>query len=120
MRMFARDRTGHAETVQVEYDPAKVTYPQLLNIFWANHDPTTKDQQGPDVGTQYRSVVFFYTPEQKEQALASEKEAQKSFSKPIVTQIVQATNFWKAEGYHQHYDDKNGMVCRPVVTTLSH
>jgi len=112
------DQTGHAETVQVKYDPSKVTYRQLLDIFWANHDPTTMNQQGPDFGTQYRSVIFYYTPEQKAAAEASEKAAQTHFTRPIVTQIVQATDFWKAEDYHQHYDDKNGMVCKPVVTSL--
>jgi peptide methionine sulfoxide reductase msrA/msrB len=113
------DQTGHAETVQVNYDPAKVSYKQLLDIFWANHDPTTMNQQGPDVGTQYRSVIFYYTPEQKVEAQASEKAAQAHFSQPIVTQIVAATDFWKAEDYHQHYDDKNGMVCKPVVNSLA-
>jgi peptide methionine sulfoxide reductase msrA/msrB len=113
------DLTGHAETVQVKYDPAKVNYNQLLDIFWANHDPTTPNQQGPDFGTQYRSVIFYYTPEQKTQAEASEKTAQAHFTRPIVTQIVAATDFWRAEEYHQHYDDKNGMVCKPVLSSLA-
>jgi peptide methionine sulfoxide reductase msrA/msrB len=113
------DKTGHAETVQVQYDPTKVTYQQLLGIFWANHDPTTPDQQGPDVGTQYRSVIFYYTPEQKTEAEASEKAAQAHFSRPIVTQLVAATTFWKAEDYHQHYDDKNGTVCKPVLSAFA-
>jgi len=112
------DKTGHAETVQVKYDPTKVTYQQLLDIFWANHDPTTPNQQGPDFGTQYRSVIFYYTPEQKAQAEVSVKAAQAHFTRPIVTQIVQATDFWRAEEYHQHYDDKNGMVCKPVLSAL--
>jgi peptide methionine sulfoxide reductase msrA/msrB len=104
------DRTGHAETVLIEYDPAKVTYSQLLDIFWTHHDPTTPNQQGPDVGTQYRSVVFYYTPEQKTAAEASVAQltASHRFTRPIVTQIVAATDFWKAEDYHQHYFDKNG------------
>jgi peptide methionine sulfoxide reductase msrA/msrB len=113
------DLTGHAETVQVKYDPSKVNYNQLLDIFWANHDPTTPNQQGPDFGTQYRSVIFYYTPEQKAQAEASEKAAQAHFTRPIVTQIVAATDFWRAEDYHQHYDDKNGMVCKPFVSSLA-
>jgi peptide methionine sulfoxide reductase msrA/msrB len=113
------DKTGHAETVQVKYDPSRVTYQQLLDIFWANHDPTTVNQQGPDFGTQYRSVIFYYTPEQKAEAAASEKAAQAHFTRPIVTQLVQASDFWKAEDYHQHYDDKNGMVCKPVLSSLS-
>jgi peptide methionine sulfoxide reductase msrA/msrB len=109
------DTTGHAETVLIDYDPSKVTYPQLLDVFWTNHDPTTPNRQGPDVGTQYRSVIFYYTPEQKENALASiaKLTASHRFSHPIVTQVVAATDFWKAEDYHQHYLDKNGLSnCR--------
>jgi peptide methionine sulfoxide reductase msrA/msrB len=109
------DQTGHAETVLVEYDPAKVTYAQLLDFFWSHHDPTTPNRQGPDVGTQYRSVVFYYTPEQKAAAEASiaQLTASHRFSDPIVTQVVPATDFWKAEDYHQHYLDKNGLSsCR--------
>jgi len=107
------DKTGHAETVLVEYDPAKVTYAQLLDVFWANHDPTTPNRQGPDVGTQYRSVIFYYTPEQKAAAEASIAQLTSAhrFSRPIVTQVVAATDFWKAEDYHQHYDDKHGITC---------
>jgi len=109
------DATGHAETVLVEYDPGKVTYAQLLDVFWANHDPTTPNRQGPDVGTQYRSVIFYYTPEQKAEAVAAiaKLTASHRFSQPIVTQVVAATDFWKAEEYHQHYLDKNGLSnCR--------
>jgi len=109
------DATGHAETVLVEYDPGKVTYAQLLDVFWANHDPTTPNRQGPDVGTQYRSVIFYYTPEQKAAAVAAiaKLTASHRFSQPIVTQVVAATDFWKAEEYHQHYLDKNGLSnCR--------
>ena len=109
------DATGHAETVLVEYDPSKVTYAQLLDVFWANHDPTTPNRQGPDVGTQYRSVIFYYTPEQKAEAVAAiaKLTASHRFSQPIVTQVVAATDFWKAEEYHQHYLDKNGLSnCR--------
>jgi len=107
------DKTGHAETVLVEYDPSKVTYAQLLDVFWANHNPTTPNQQGPDIGTQYRSVVFYYTPEQKAAAEASIAQLTSAhrFSRPIVTQVVAATDFWKAEDYHQHYDDKHGITC---------
>jgi peptide-methionine (S)-S-oxide reductase len=109
------DQTGHAETVQVQYDPTQVTYAQLLDVFWSHHDPTTVNRQGPDVGTQYRSVVFFYTPEQKaaaEDAIAK-LTAEHRFNRPIVTQVVAASNFWKAEDYHQHYLDKNGLQnCR--------
>jgi peptide methionine sulfoxide reductase msrA/msrB len=109
------DKTGHAETVLVDYDPSKVTYAQLLNVFWANHDPTTPDRQGPDVGTQYRSVIFYYTPEQKAAAAASiaQLTASHRYSAPIVTQVVPAAQFWVAEDYHQHYLDKNGLSsCR--------
>jgi peptide methionine sulfoxide reductase msrA/msrB len=109
------DTTGHAETVLVEYDPAKVSYQQLLDVFWANHDPTTPNRQGPDFGTQYRSVIFYYTPEQKagaESSIAQLTTAHR-FGSPIVTQVVAATDFWKAEDYHQHYLDKNGLSsCR--------
>jgi peptide methionine sulfoxide reductase msrA/msrB len=109
------DQTGHAETVLIEYDPAKVTYDQLLDIFWANHDPTTPNQQGPDVGTQYRSVIFYYSPEQKAAAEAAKArlEASHHYSRPVVTQVIAATDFWKAEDYHQHYLDKHGLSnCR--------
>jgi len=109
------DQTGHAETVLVEYDPTKVTYDQLLEVFWTHHDPTTVNRQGPDVGTQYRSVIFYYTPEEKAAAEASiaKLTAEHRFTRPIVTQIVAATDFWKAEEYHQHYLDKNGLSnCR--------
>ncbi|MEJ0000881.1 MAG: peptide-methionine (R)-S-oxide reductase MsrB [Verrucomicrobiota bacterium] len=109
------DLTGHAETVQVEYDPSKVTYAQLLEVFWSHHDPTTPNRQGPDVGTQYRSVVFYYTPDQQAAAQASiaKLTAEHRFTRPIVTQVVAATDFWKAEDYHQHYLDKNGLQnCR--------
>jgi peptide methionine sulfoxide reductase msrA/msrB len=112
------DLTGYAETVQITYDPARVTYGQLLKIFWANHNPTTPNQQGPDFGTQYRSVVFYYTPEQKADAETSKQTEAPHFTRPIVTQIVPATHFWLAEDYHQHYDDKNGMVCKPDLSAL--
>jgi len=109
------DQTGHAETVLIEYDPTKVSYDQLLEVFWTHHDPTTRDQQGPDIGTQYRSVAFYYTPEQKAAAEASiaKLTASHRFTRPIVTQVVAATDFWKAEDYHQHYLDKHGLSsCR--------
>ena len=109
------DQTGHAETVQIEYDPTKVTYDQLLDVFWTHHDPTTPNRQGPDEGSQYRSVIFYYTPDQKKQAAASlaKLSASGRFHDPIVTQIVAATDFWKAEDYHQHYLDKHGLQsCR--------
>ncbi len=106
------DRTGHAEVVEVEYDPEKVTYEDLLKVFWQNHDPTTLNRQGPDVGTQYRSVIFYHTPEQQKSAQASKEalERSKTFRRPIVTQIEPAGEFWRAEEYHQQYLEKRGLA----------
>jgi peptide-methionine (S)-S-oxide reductase len=105
------DRTGHAEVVQVEYDPSVVPYSELLRIFWQSHNPTTLNRQGPDVGTQYRSVIFFHSPEQETAARASKEELEKAriFRRPIVTQIVPAQAFWRAEEYHQQYLEKRGL-----------
>jgi peptide-methionine (S)-S-oxide reductase len=104
------DTTGHAEVVEVTFDPAKISYHDLLNVFWENHDPTTKDRQGPDVGTQYRSVIFYHSPEQEAEAKLSRDAAQKNFKRPIVTQIVPAQEFWAAEDYHQQYLEKRGLA----------
>ena len=106
------DRTGHAEVVQVEYDPAEVPYEDLLAVFWDNHDPTTLNRQGPDVGTQYRSVIFFHSPEQEAAARASKEalDASGRFKRPIVTQILPAPAFWMAEDYHQQYLEKRGLA----------
>lgn len=106
------DRTGHAEVVQVEFDPAKVSYDELLNVFWANHDPTQMNRQGPDVGTQYRTVIFFHNPRQEAAAKASKEKLQASghFKRPIVTAIVPAEEFWRAEEYHQQYLEKRGLA----------
>jgi peptide-methionine (S)-S-oxide reductase len=111
-RDVCTDRTGHAEAVQVEYDPAKVSYEQLLDVFWANHDPTTLNRQGPDAGTQYRSAIFFHSPEQEKVAQASKETLDKSgrFRRPIVTQIVPAVTFYPAEEYHQKYLEKRGLA----------
>jgi peptide-methionine (S)-S-oxide reductase len=107
------DRTGHAEVVEVDFDPAVVSYHDLLNVFWENHDPTTKNRQGPDVGAQYRSAIFFHSPEQEAEAKRSRDEAQKNFKRPIVTEIVPAGDFWRAEEYHQQYLEKRGLShCR--------
>jgi len=109
------DRTGHAEVVEVEYDPMKVSYDELLNVFWANHDPTTLNRQGPDIGTQYRSVIFFHTPEQEAAAKSSKERLQASgkYKRPVVTEIVPAADFWQAEEYHQQYLEKRGLAhCR--------
>lgn len=106
------DETGHAEVVEVQFDPAQVSYNQLLDVFWANHDPTTLNRQGPDVGTQYRSVIFTYSPEQKATAEQSKAEMDASgrFRRPIVTQIEPAPKFHRAEEYHQRYLEKRGMA----------
>ncbi len=105
------DRTGHAEVVQVTYDPAVVEYEKLLDVFWENHDPTTLNRQGPDHGSQYRSAVFFYTPEQAEAARESKKKLDESkrLRRPVVTEIVPAKEFWRAEEYHQRYLEKRGL-----------
>ena len=102
--------TGHAEVVEVGFDPAEVGYETLLDIFWNNHDPTTPNRQGPDVGDQYRSVVFYHSPEQKAAAEAKKAELDKSgrFQRPIVTQIEPAPAFYRAEEYHQQYLRKHG------------
>ena len=105
-------RTGHAEVVQVEYDPADVTYDRLLEVFWENHDPTTLNRQGPDVGTQYRSAIFYHSPEQKAAAEASRSrlEASGKLRRPIVTEITAASTFYPAEDYHQRYLEKRGLA----------
>ena len=102
------DRTGHAEVVQVEFDPTEVSYEQLLETFWSAHDPTQLNRQGPDVGRQYRSAVFFHTPEQQEQALASKARVQTRHDRPVVTEVEPASDFWRAEDYHQQYLVKRG------------
>lgn len=104
------NKTGHAEAVQVEYNPSKVSYADLLNVFWGIHNPTTPNRQGPDVGSQYRSAIFIHTPEQEAQAKASKEALEKSgkFSRPIVTEITPASEFYRAEEYHQRYYEKHG------------
>ena len=108
-------RTGHAEVVEVEYDPSKVSYDKLLDVFWENHDPTTLNRQGPDVGEQYRSAIFFLDPEQEALARASKESLEKSgrYKRPIVTEITPASTFYRAEEYHQRYLEKHGLAhCR--------
>jgi peptide-methionine (S)-S-oxide reductase len=108
-------RTGHAEVVEVEYDPSKVSYEKLLDVFWENHDPTTLNRQGPDVGEQYRSAIFFESPEQEAAARASKESLEKSgrYKRPIVTEIEPASTFYRAEEYHQRYLEKHGLAhCR--------
>ena len=106
------DRTGHAEAVEIEFDPAKIAYTDLLKVFWENHDPTQLNRQGPDWGTQYRSAIFFHSPEQQREAQASKEALENAhrFSKPIVTQIVPAVTFHPAEDYHQQYLEKRGLA----------
>ncbi len=112
-------RTGHAEVVQITYDPTKVTYDQLLDLFWKAHDPTTLNRQGADHGTQYRSIILTSSPEEAAAAEASKKKAQAQFPDPIVTEIVPLTTFYPSEEYHQDYyqnnKDKNP-YCRAVIT----
>jgi peptide methionine sulfoxide reductase msrA/msrB len=108
-----RKDTGHAEAVRVLYDPEKVSYEKLLEAFWKKHDPTQVDRQGPDVGDQYRSAIFYHSPEQEKAAKASMEALEKSgrYGRPIVTKIVEAGDFYKAEEYHQQYLEKQGGVC---------
>lgn len=105
------DQTGHAEAVQVTYDSSEVSYEKLLELFWENHDPTTPNRQGPDYGSQYRSAIFYHTPEQAALAQASKDALEKSgkFKRKIVTEIVSAGPFYKAEDYHQQYLKKRGL-----------
>ncbi len=105
-------KTGHAEVVQVEYDPSQVSYDTLLSVFWNCHNPTTRNRQGPDIGTQYRSAIFFYTPEQEAAARVSKEELQQSgrWREPIVTEIVPTMEFYPAEEYHQRYFEKHGIA----------
>lgn len=108
-------RTGHAEVVQVEYDEQKLAYTQLLQVFFENHDPTQMNRQGPDVGDQYRSAIFFHTPEQEKIAreTVAQLEEAKVFKRPLVTQIEPTQTFWRAEEYHQQYLEKRGRAsCR--------
>jgi len=107
------DKTGHAEAVQVEYDPKLISYEELLKVFWENHNPTTPNRQGFDVGVQYRSAVFFHNPEQEKIAKDSKDKLQNSekYQSPIVTEITPVTTFYKAEEYHQRYFEKQGRTC---------
>lgn len=106
------DRTGHAEAVDIDFDPSKISYQTLLDEFFSLHDPTQLNRQGPDWGSQYRSAVFYHSPEQEKTAneTIARLTAEKKFSKPIVTQVVPAETFWRAEEYHQKYLEKRGQV----------
>lgn len=111
-KTVCKDDTGHAEAIEIEYDPAVISYEDLLRLFWELHDPTTLNRQGPDIGTQYRSAIFFHTAEQQAAALDSKEQLvlSKKFKSPIVTQIVPATTFYPAEEYHQRYLEKQGIT----------
>jgi peptide-methionine (S)-S-oxide reductase len=112
--------TGHAEVVEVSYDPERVSYDELLEVFWGKHDPTQLNRQGWDIGDQYRSVVFFHDEEQKEAALRSKTREQANRSAPIVTQVEPAETFYEAEDYHQQYLEKRGRsTCTPALARVS-
>ncbi len=117
-REVCTGRTGHAEVLQVEYDPERVSYDQLLDLFWENHDPTTLNRQGPDIGTQYRSVIFGSDEAQLVAAQASRERWQPRFGSLIVTEIVPAERFWRAEEYHQRYLEKHGLVSCTLGTPV--
>lgn len=110
-------KTGHAEAVRLTYDPDRVTYDDLLAVFWSIHDPTEKDRQGPDIGTNYRSVIFYHDKEQEQHATRSKEAMNRSgrFLRPVVTEIVPAAEFWRAEEYHQQYQERHGGAgCRRI------
>jgi peptide-methionine (S)-S-oxide reductase len=111
------ETTGHAEVAQIKFDPAKISYAKLLDVFWQAHDPTTLNRQGADVGTSYRSIILYHDAEQKKIAEESKREAQKNFKHHIVTEIVPFTKFYPAEGYHQEYYDNNSSApyCQMVI-----
>jgi peptide-methionine (S)-S-oxide reductase len=114
-RQVCSDRSGHAEVVEVSYDPSRVSYEDLLRVFWDNHDPTQLNRQGPDYGSQYRSVIFFHDDEQRAAAQASKEALERAgrYRRPIVTEITPAPLFWEAEEYHQQYLEKRGLAsCR--------
>ena len=114
-KQVCTDRTGHAEAVEVSYDPARVSYDDLLRVFWEIHDPTQRNRQGPDIGTQYRSAIFYHDPEQEAAARTSKERLERSgvHKRPIVTEIVPAQTFYQAEDYHQQYLEKRGLAtCR--------
>src|SRR6478672_9478097 len=109
-RTVCSGRTGHAEAVQVDYDPEQVSYEQLLAVFWAEHDPTQKNRQGPDVGSQYRPVIFVHDEEQRAAAEASRARVQERIGRPVATTVEDGRPFWEAEDYHQQYLEKSGLA----------
>jgi len=108
-------RTGHAEAVEVTFDPAVVSYDQLLQAFWKMHDSTQVNRQGPDLGTQYRSAIFYHTPAQERSANASRSREQANHSRPIATEIVAASTFYRGEDYHQRYFERNAIACHSTT-----
>jgi peptide-methionine (S)-S-oxide reductase len=108
--LVCTDTTNHAEAVLVEFDPSRVSYEDLLEVFWSAHDPTQVNRQGPDVGRQYRSAIYVHSPDQEVAATRSKAEAQARFPRPIATDIAQATEFYPAEDYHQRYLEKRGLA----------
>jgi len=120
-RAVCTDMTGHAEVVQVTYDPAQVSYRQLLQVFWENHDPTTLNRQGPDVGSQYRSAIFVHDAEQEAAARDSKAALERAnvFRRPVVTEIEPAATFWRAEDYHQQYFEKKGYASCHVPSAVA-
>jgi peptide-methionine (S)-S-oxide reductase len=110
-RQVCSHTTGHAEAVEVTFDPAQVGYDRLLSRFWEIHDPTQLDRQGPDVGDQYRSAIFTHSPAQERAALDSRDREQERYRRPIVTEVTSVSRFWPAEAYHQRYFEKNGGAC---------
>lgn len=121
-REVCSETTGHAEVTEIEFDPARISYEKLLEVFWQAHDPTTLNRQGADVGTSYRSIILYRNEKQKLIAEKSKLEAQKNFSDPIVTEIVPLKKFYKAEGYHQKYYDNNSSAgyCQVVIAPKLH
>jgi peptide-methionine (S)-S-oxide reductase len=114
-KQVCRGRTGHAETVEVEHDPSVISYDDLLATFWSNHNPTTRNRQGLDIGSQYRSAIFVHDEQQRIAALASRDALQRDLKREVVTEIVPAERFWPAEDYHQQYLEKRGQASCPVT-----
>ena len=110
-QLVCSGKTNHAEATQIEFNPKKITYEKILEIFWMNHNPTTPNRQGPDIGNQYRSAIFYTNEKQKKTAIKSKEDYQNKLLKPIVTEITKATNFYPAENYHQKYYKTHSISC---------
>ncbi|MBI2208120.1 peptide-methionine (S)-S-oxide reductase MsrA [Candidatus Woesearchaeota archaeon] len=118
--MVCTDKTGHAEAIEITFDPKIVSYEELLNVFWKIHDPTQINRQGPDIGTRYRSAIFYHNEKQKKAAEKSKKEHQKNYQNKIATEIVSVKDFYKAEEYHQRYMEKKKNPINRITTKLRH